>query len=83
MLVRILLVAAVGIASCISHHATGQNGRFLSGRRYAPVYSYTAPPTRSRQLTPEQMTRIYGPSILVRQEAKKRNSQPRFVTQPR
>jgi len=83
MLARILLVAAVGIASCITSYSYGQTGRLLSGRRYAPAYYYPAPITRFVRLSAEQMDRIYGPSILVRREAKKPNQNSRFVTQPR
>ena len=83
MLARLLLVTAVGLASSITNHADGQNSRFLSGRRYAPAYYYPAPTTRRLQLSAEQMDRIYGPSILVRREAKKPNKNSRFVTQPR
>lgn len=83
---RILLfIALVGVAvsQC---YADGPFSRLFGSRRYSNSIQ-AAPPSRlAVRLSPEQMTKLYGPSILVRDVAKTEEAKPkqksRFVTQP-
>lgn len=63
---RILLITVFCIALCFTAVATAQNRRFLNSRHYTPSNYFPANVARAPYFTPEQMDRIYGPSILVR-----------------
>lgn len=83
MPLRFLIVTAMCISLCFAAIASAQNGRFFNSRRYVPSNPYSAPIRQAPRLTEEQLNRIYGPSILVRNKKKSAQPATSFVVQPR
>ncbi|MGI9474973.1 MAG: hypothetical protein ACR2NZ_25805 [Rubripirellula sp.] len=84
---RILLFIALLLVGMTQSHANGPLSRLLGTRRYSQPVQNVTPPYRGVALSPEQMTKVYGPSILVRDVAQRREAtkpakNSRFVTQP-
>ncbi len=84
----VLLVALASLSIPLSADSPfGRRGAFgIFSRRAAPQDQPAdqggASPYRHLMNSPEKLTELFGPSILIREQAKTENKVSRFVTQP-
>lgn len=83
---RIILFITLIVVAISQANASGPFSRLLGSRRYSQPIQTVNPTYRGVTHSPEQMTKIYGPSILIREVAQQpkttNKKKSRFVTQP-